>query len=375
MMSTIPVSRPFISDEDKESVKDALDSAWISGETPITQQLEKKLSEIIGVEFSVAISSGTAAIDLAVEALDIREGDECIVPSFTIISSISNLLRRKAKVILVDSDPNNWSMNPLELEKYINTATKLVLPVHIYGLAADMTKIEELCSKFDTFILEDAAEALGVLHNEKKCGSFGMASIFSFYANKVVTGGEGGAVCTNNYELAEKIKSLRNLNFVPGQRFVSEELGYNLRLGGLSAALINSQLDRLDSLNTIKINQAMKYINNLKDHPWLEFAPKHYNGTKNTYWVFPVILNENCPFNASQMQLILERNGVQTRRFFCPMHLQPLRQKYNINFDGKLPVATRIWQRGIYLPSGLGITDHEIDTVSEKLWKIHLESV
>jgi len=261
------------------------------------------------------------------------------------------------------------------VEKYLNAATKLVLPVHIYGLAADMTKIEELCAEFDTFILEDAAEALGVIHNQKKCGSFGTASIFSFYANKVVTGGEGGAVCTNNYDLAEKIRSLRNLNFVPGQRFVNENLGYNLRLGGLSSALINSQLDRLDDLNSIKIKQAMKYINNLKDHPWVEFAPEKYNGSTNTYWVFPVVLNENCPFSASEMQLILEEKGVQTRRFFCPMHLQPLTQKYNINFDGHLPVSTRIWERGIYLPSGLGITDKEIDTVSEKLWKIQRESV
>ena len=374
-MNIIPVSRPLVTIEDIKSVTEALQSTWISGETPITSSLEKKLSEIVGVDHTVAVSSGTAALDLAIEALEIKEGDECIVPSFTIISTISQLLRRRAKIFLVDSDPISWSINPQEIEKYLNFKTKLVLPVHIYGLAADVSKIKSICEGRETFILEDAAEALGVIHNGKKCGSIGDASIFSFYSNKIVTGGEGGAFCTNDYNLAEKVRSLKNLNFIPGQRFVSDKLGYNLRLGGLNSALINSQLNRLDESILRKIHLAKRYIRNLDQHPWLSFAPENYNGTMNTFWIFPVLLNENSPLNAHEMQIALENKGVQTRRFFCPMHLQPLSKRYGLVFEGNLPVATHLWKRGIYLPSGLGISEAEIDTVCEKIWEITYESI
>jgi perosamine synthetase len=374
-MNYIPVSRPFISREDKAAVMSALENTWISGETPITLALEKKISQVVGVEYSVAISSGTAALDLAVDALDISKGDECIVPSFTIVSTISQLLRRGAKIFLVDSNPDDWSIEPEGIKQYLRSSTKVVLPVHIYGLAANLSKIKEISAEFGTFILEDAAEALGVLHHGQSCGSLGNASILSFYANKIVTGGEGGAFCTNDYELAQKVKSLRNLNFLPGQRFVSGDLGYNSRLGGLSAALINSQLNRLDGLIDRKISLAKRYMENLFGHPWLDFAPETHNGTKNTYWVFPILLNNNCPFGAAEMQHLLESKRIQTRRFFCPMHLQPLTNKFDINFEGTLPVATRLWERGIYLPSGLGITESEIDTVSEILWGLTNESL
>jgi perosamine synthetase len=366
----IPVSRPFVSPEDKEAVQKALDSTWLSGDTPPIIMMEDTLSKVVGVKHSVAISSGTAALDLAIEALEIGKDDECIVPTFTIISTIARLLRVGAKIKLVDSDPQNWSIDPAGVASELTNLTKLVIPVHIYGLSADVEKIKDITSEVNPFILEDAAEALGVSANGRQCGSLGDGAIFSFYANKVVTGGEGGAFCTNDDELADRVRGLRNLNFIPEERFMSMYLGYNQRLNGLSAALINSQLHRLPELNNRKIMLAARYLENLAGHPWLKFAPQEYNGTINTYWVFPILISENSRFDAKQLQVTMQNMGIQTRRFFCPMHLQPLSEKYNLGYGQKFPVATNLWNRGLYLPSGLGITENEIDKVSEVLWSL-----
>jgi perosamine synthetase len=360
----------LISSEDKLAVLEALDQTWISGETEPINRLEAKLSEILGVKNTVTISNGTAALDLAIEALEIKKNDECIVPTFTIISTLSQLLRSGARVLLADSDPISWSIDANQLGDLLTKNTKIIIPVHIYGLAADIEKIRVLTVNTDTFILEDAAEALGVTVKGKQCGSLGDASIFSFYANKVVTGGEGGAFCTDDKKLADRVRALRNLNFIPNQRFVSENLGYNQRLGGLSAALIHSQLQRLDELNKRKIELAKRYLSNLAGHPWISFAPVSHDGVENTFWVFPILLNESSPYDAEQMQKLLEEKGVQTRRFFCPMHLQPLASKFGLVASGTFPVAENLWFRGIYLPSGLGITEVEIDQVSEIMWEI-----
>lgn len=366
----IPVNRPLISEGDISSVTAALKNTWISGDTPPTINLENSLKEILGVSDVVAVSSGTTAIDLSVEALDIQSGDECVVPTFTIISSISNLLRRGAKLTVVDSDPVTWSIDADLAAEAINAKTKLVVPVHIYGLPVDMDPILNKVAGTQTFVLEDAAEALGVAYNGRQCGAMGNAGVFSFYANKIVTGGEGGAVVTNDSAFAERVRYFRNLCFNPKQRFVHEDLGWNARLSGMQATLISSQLQRLHLLIERKVSIAQRYRSGLADHPWLEFHPPSTEFSKNTYWVFGVLLNENCPFNAEELKHELRTLGIDTRRFFCPVHLQPLAQKYHIKKFGAMPVADKLWKRGIYLPSGLGNTTEEFDAVIEAMWRL-----
>jgi len=366
----IPVNRPLISNDDLDAVTDALKNTWISGDTPPIFNLENSLKEILGVSDVVAVNSGTTAIDLAVEALDIQLNDECVVPTFTIISSISNLLRHGAKITVVDSDPITWSINAELAAKAITAKTKLVVPVHIYGLPVDMEPILDKVAGTKTFVLEDAAEALGVDYKEKHCGTLGNASVFSFYANKIVTGGEGGAVATNDPAFAERVRYFRNLCFDPKQRFVHEDLGWNARLSGLSASLISSQLQRLQILVEKKIAIAKRYLAGLTGHPWLDFHPLSTPYSINAYWVFGVMLNEDSPFGADGLQKELRELGVDTRRFFCPLHLQPLAKKYNISTFGTMPIAEKLWNRGIYLPSGLGNTTAELDLVIETLWKL-----
>lgn len=369
-MAMIPVNRPLISEEDISAVTEALKNTWVSGDTPPIITLENTLKEILGVNDVVAVSTGTTAIDLSVEALDIQPGDECVVPTFTIISSISNLLRHGAKLTVVDSDPITWSIDAEQAAEAITEKTKLVVPVHIYGLPVDMDPILNKVAGTHTFVLEDVAEALGVDYKGRHCGAIGDAGIFSFYANKIVTGGEGGAVATNDAAFAERVRYFRNLCFNPKQRFVHEDLGWNARLSGMPATLISSQLQRLDLLVEKKIEIAQRYLNGLAGHPWLDFHPPSTAFSKNTYWVFGVVLKDDAPFNAEELQKELRMLGVDTRRFFCPVHLQPLAKKFPINAFGVLPIAEKLWNRGIYLPSGLGNTTEEFEAVIDAMWRV-----
>ena len=365
----IPVNRPLIHSSDIESVTRALSDTFISGETPPVTEMEAALSKATGTSHSIAVSTGTTAIDLVIESLNIKPVDHCVVPNFTIISTVSNLLRKGADVEFIDADPETWSMDASAAATAIRPDTKLVLPVHIYGLPVDMDPIIAAVNGTDAFILEDAAEALGVKYKGNPCGSLGNAAIFSFYANKIVTGGEGGAITTSNENLASNLRSLRNLAFTD-ERFVHENLGWNARISGLSAALINSQLKRLETLIVKKQSIASKYIEGLRGHPWLTFMPEETPHSKNAFWVFPILLNSDSPFNAKSLQIKLKSLGVDTRRFFCPMHLQPVvKNRHTIN-DMNYPVSSNLWEKGIYLPSGLGNSDEEIGFVIDTLWGI-----
>ena len=366
----IPVNRPVITEADRESVQVALEETWISGETPPVREMEDSLRVILGVKDVIALSTGTTALDLAVEALDVKPGDECIVPSFTIISSVSNLLRRGASLTLIDSDPQTWSMDAVSASNSLSKRTKLVLPVHIYGLPVQMELVMKCAEDNDVFVLEDAAEALGVTYKGQACGAIGNAGIFSFYANKIVTGGEGGAVATNNMEFGKRIRYFRNLCFNPEKRFVHSDLGWNARMPGLSAALITSQLRRLPILLETKIDIGKRYREGLYGHPWFLFQPSQIPGAKNAYWVFGVLLNSASPYGAAKLQEELKKLDIETRRFFCPLHLQPFKYQNQLRKTGNLSVSENLWERGLYLPSGLGTTSTEIDRVIEVLWKL-----
>jgi perosamine synthetase len=331
--------------------------------------MEILLAKVTGVSESIAVSTGSAAIDLVVEALEIKPGDHCIVPNFTIISTVANLLRKGAKVHLIDADPETWSIDANATADAIKAKTKLVLPVHIYGLPADMDPILKAARNYNAFVLEDAAEALGVNYKGKPCGSLGDAAVFSFYANKIVTGGEGGAITTNNEELATKLRSLRSLAHT-SERFIHQELGWNSRISGLSAALVKSQLKRLESLVIKKKSIAHRYRTGLNEHPWLTFMPNQVSYSSNAFWVFPILLNSGTPFDAKQFQLKLRENGTETRRFFCPIHLQPLISKFNVELKSDYKISNQLWNRGLYLPSGLGNTVEEIDKVIVLIWRL-----
>lgn len=363
----IPVNRPLISNEDIQAVIETLKSDLVSGDTSVIRDCEETIGQILGVNNVVLVNSGTSAIDIAVESLGIEAGDECVMPSFTIMSTVNQLLRKNAKIRLIDSDPINWSLNLDEAESAISESTKLVVPVHIYGFPSNLVRLTEKSKQLGFQILEDAAESFGSRFNNKALGTFGTVGIYSFYANKVVTGGEGGAIVSDDSVLASKARKYRNLNF-SSERFVHDGLGWNARMNSLSAALIRSQIRRLDEILRLKRRIGERYRDGLKDHPWFIHPSDSNYGSLNAYWVYGVILNSDTKLDARELQILLEEKfQIQTRRFFCPIHLQPFIHKYNLHFDD-LKVSEWLWNRGIYLPSGLGNTFQEIDYVMETLW-------
>lgn len=366
----IPVNRPLISKSDVDFVSKELEAGFISGEIPLIGDLEKEFSKYLGVSDSVAVTNGTVALDLLVNAFDIKAGDTCVVPSFTIISTISELIRRRAKLIFVDSEPGTWNMNSEEAVSVINSTTTAVFPVHIYGLPVDMDPILNAVDGTSTKVIEDAAEALGVEYKGRKVGSLGDASMFSFYANKIITGGEGGMISTNNSSIASQLRLDRTLNFRVGERFVSDELGWNSRIHGLSAALIYSQLKRLDDLVEAKKNIAARYLTGLAGHPWFTYQSEKTTYSENTFWVFGLLLNEEAPYDAESFQKLLRENGIESRRFFCPMHLQPVLKDYDFSVSSNMNISEKLWKSGVYIPSGLGTTESELDKVISTLWSL-----
>jgi perosamine synthetase len=366
----IPVNRPLISESDKKAVLQGLEQTWISGETPPIQALENSLAAYVGTEYAVAVSTGTTAIDLSIECLGLSNADECILPTFTIMSTVNNLLRKKANLTLIDCDSSTWSMSGTEAREAITHRTKLVLPVHIYGLPVEMDEFLPAARDVGAFVLEDAAEALGVKYKQDQCGSLGDASIFSFYANKIITGGEGGAICTNSSEFYEKLKYTRNLCFDPQNRFMHSDLGWNFRMSGMVAALIQNQLLRIEKLIETKRAIANTYLEGLANHPWFDFMPPKTLTSTNNFWVFPVLLNDSSKHSAETFQKEIREKGIETRRFFMPIHLQPVMQSYEFKQMSDLSQAENIWNRGVYLPSGLGNTQEEIEKVIECCWSM-----
>jgi perosamine synthetase len=245
MNNFIPVNVPLLDGNEKKYLLECIETGWISSEGPFITEFEQKFAARMGRKHGIAVCNGTAAIDASIEALDIGPGDEVIMPAFTIISCISQIVRNGGKPVLVDSDITTWNMDVNQIEAKITSKTKAIMIVHIFGLPVDVDPVLEIAKRHGLKIIEDAAEMHGQTYKGRPCGSFGDVSTFSFYPNKHITTGEGGMILTDDDKLAETCRSLRNLCFQPHQRFVHERLGWNLRMTNMQAAVGLAQLERL----------------------------------------------------------------------------------------------------------------------------------
>lgn len=356
----IPVNEPLLDGNEKKYLLECIDSGWISSEGPFVKAFEKNFAARIGRKHGIAVSNGTAAIDASIEALGIGRGDEVIMPTFTIISCILQIVRSGATPVLVDSDPLTWNMDVTEIEPKITKRTKAIMVVHTYGLPVDMDPVLNLAKHYRLKVIEDAAEMHGQTYRDKPCGSFGDISTFSFYPNKHVTTGEGGMIVTDDDELAETCRSLRNLCFQPHARFVHERLGWNLRMTNLQAALGLAQFERLEAFVAKKRAMGALYNELLKDLPGVQLPLAKTDYAKNIYWVFGLVLGESVPFDAQEARRRLVTAGIETRPFFWPMHEQPVLRRLGLFANASHPIAYRLALRGFYLPSGLKITEQEI---------------
>ena len=360
----IPVNTPLLSGNEKMYVNECLDTGWISSEGPFVERFETELSQKVDRKYGVAVSSGTAALDIAVAALKIGNGDEVILPSHTIISCISAIIKSGAVPVLVDSELTTWNMDVNLIEKKITKNTKAIMAVHVYGFPLDMSVILGLAKKYNLFVIEDAAQMLGQDYRGIPCGSFGDISTFSFYPNKQITTGEGGMCLTNNMELAERCRSLRNLCFKTEERFVHDELGWNYRMTNLQAAIGVAQLEKLDFHVKRKREIAAKYAELISPSNYIAMAPPAIEYAENIYWVIGLFISDNCNYTAKEAMRYLTCKGVGVRPFFYPLHLQPVFEDNRL-FDGEyFPNSEKLSAKGFYIPSGLGITDEQIKSVS-----------
>ncbi len=362
----IPVNTPLLSGKEKKYILECIETGWISSEGPFIQKFEESFSKYVDRIYGVAVSNGSAALDIAVKALNLGKGDEVIVPTFTIISPVQSIVTAGATPVLIDSDPITWNMDINQIESKINKNTKAILVVHIYGLPVDMDPILDLCEKHSLFLIEDAAEMHGQTYKGRKCGSFGTISTFSFYPNKHITTGEGGMLVTNDEKLSERCKKLRNLAFEPkGRRFVHEELGWNYRMTNLQAALGLAQLEKIDShiLKKREIGQA--YQDGLKNLDGFQLPLAKTDYAENIYWIFGLVAETQGLCEQTVRKLNEQQIG--TRPFFWCMHEQPIFKSMGLFKDEKYPVAEKMSRNGFYLPSGLGLEISQISIINEAL--------
>jgi perosamine synthetase len=359
-MEFIPVNEPLLNGNEKEYLMQCIDTGWISSEGPFVKEFEEKFSEKVGRKYGIAVCNGTAALEAAVIAAGIEKDDEVIMPTFTIISCASAVIRSGGKPVLVDSDSATWNMNIEQIKEKINKRTRAIMVVHIYGLPVDMDPILKLAKENNLKVIEDAAEMIGQTYKGKYCGSFGDVSTFSFYPNKHITTGEGGMIVTDDEEVAKRCRSLRNLCFIEGKRFMHNELGFNFRMTNVQAALGVAQLERLDENVKKKRWIGEMYNKFLKDNAFIELPLPKTDYSDNIYWVYGIVLKDNSELNAEQAMKALQKKGIGTRPFFYPMHLQPVFRKMNLFINESYPVSERLSERGFYIPSGLALTEEQI---------------
>jgi perosamine synthetase len=359
----IPVNQPDLSPKAREYVLDAVTSGWVSSAGPYIKKFEDAYAQWLGVKHAVTVTNGTAALHLALAALGIGPGDEVIIPDLTIISCALAVLYCGATPVLVDVDPVTFTMDPALLEGAITKCTKAIMPVHLYGHPADMDPIMAIAKKHKLWVVEDAAEAHGARYKGRLVGSIGDIGSFSFYANKVITTGEGGMVVTNNAKIDKRLRLLKDLAHSPGKRFYHECIGYNYRMTNVSAALGLAQLESVREYIAKKKWMAKTYATYLAGVPYLTLPPQR-PWAENIYWMYAVTLTEDAPITKDALRKKLLRNGVDTRDFFYPLHHQPILRKFS---RGRYPVSVGASKRGLYLPSGLAITKQQIREVSRVL--------
>lgn len=362
----IHVYEPSLGKEELKNVLEAVKSGWISSKGKFIQEFEESFAKYCGVKYGVACSNGTAALHLALAALGLKKGDEVIVPTLTFVSTANAVVFTGAKPIFVDSNPEYWCIDPKKIEKAISKRTKAIIPVHLYGHPCDMNSIMTIARENGLSVIEDAAEAHGAEYNGKKVGSFGEVNCFSFYGNKTMTTGEGGMCVTNNSELAETLKILRDHGMDPMKRYWYDRIGFNYRMTNTQAAIGVAQLMKLDALVQKKRKIAKWYAEELEDlnhegvikrHPEMPWA-------KNIYWMYSILTEDTFPIIRDRLIEELEKKGIETRPFFYPIHTFPMYNK-----GQRFLISEELARKGINLPSSANLSKEEIAFIVETIYQ------
>lgn len=362
----IPVCEPTLWGNEKKYVRECMETNWISSKGAYIARFESLFAKKVGAKYGVGVLNGTVALHLALAALDIGPGDEVIIPTFTMIATPNAVRYTGATPVLVDSELKTWNIDALKIEAKITRRTKAIMPVHTYGHPCDMDTIMKLAKKYKLYVVEDAAEAHGAIYKGREIGSIGDAACFSFYANKIITTGEGGMVTTNDKKLAEKMQLLKNHAFSDERHFWHKLLGFNYRMTNIQAAIGLAQTENFEKLANKRIENAMLYNSLLKEIDEI-ILPPSTKGIKNVYWMYGILLKDWSRITRDTIRYELARKGIETRTFFIPIHRQPV---YKGWFKGKYPNSEYLCTNGLYLPSSTSLTEKQIRYIAGTIKEI-----
>ena len=340
----LPLAQQDLSQKEFEYLTEAFLSTWISSTGKYIELFENKFSDYCECKYGVSTSNGTTALHLALMALGIGQGDEVIVPDLTFAATINAVFYVGATPVIVDVEADSWGIDPVEIERAITPRTKAIIPVHLYGQPCDMDAIMTIAKRNKLFVIEDCAEAHGAMYDRKKVGSFGDIGCFSFFANKIITTGEGGMCTTNSYELNDKMRVLRDHGMNKSKRYWHDVVGYNYRLTNLQAAIGVAQVERIDEILKKREEVEDIYRKTLLDIKFLEFQPNDLAKRKKITWLVCILING---YDRDDYVQILKQKGLDVRPMFYSLSEMPLYKKYSFSNKNSLNLS----RRGICLPT------------------------
>jgi perosamine synthetase len=363
----IPVFKPILKKKDIDAAYNTIKKGEISGTySKSIDLLEKNFAKYNKTKYAVSVSSGTTALHLAIACLNLPKGSEVIVSSTTNIATGLAITHNGLIPKFIDSKIDTWNIDEKKIEKKITKKTKAIIVVHFLGNPCKMDVITKIAKKNKLFLIEDCAEAHGAKYKNKMVGSFGIAGCYSFYANKIISSGEGGIITTNNKKFYKKLQLYKNLGFTR-PRFKHYVRGYNFRMTGMQAAIANSQLSYIQEIIQKKIFIQKTYEENLK-HPKIKFLKVEKN-SKSVFWMVGILLSDDLKIDSNNLQKKLRIKGIDTRNFFMSMNEQPCFK----NFKSKIKTinSNKLWQKGLYLPSSHNLTKNKIKFIC----KLVLENI
>jgi perosamine synthetase len=367
----IPVCQPTLSGNELKYITDAVETNWISSAGSYIPRFEALFAEKMGAHYGIACTNGTVALHLALATLGLQDGDEVIIPTFTMIATANAATYLGARPVLVDSEPYTWNMDLNHVEDAITPRTKAIVLVHTYGHPVDMDILNEIAARRGIFVLEDAAEAHGAVYKGRPVGSLGDAASFSFYGNKIITTGEGGMITTNRKDVARLAWNLRDHAFSTERHFWHKFVGYNYRMTNMQAAIGLAQTEQLEQFVHARRANAAYYTELLSQIPGI-VTPPEAPWAKNVFWMYGILLNKEFGLSRDQLRNALAARGIETRTFFIPMHCQPI---YFDQYRGqRFPIAEDLCRRGLYLPSASSLTRENILTVVQAIKECRAEA-
>ena len=375
MNTRIYLSPPHMSGDEQKYLKEAFDTNWIAPLGPNLDGFEKQLAGFLNIGHVAALSSGTAALHLALILLDVKPGDEVLVSGFTFSATVNPIVYQGATPVLIDSEPSTWNMDPVILEEAIHDRIgkskkpKAIIVVDLYGMPAKLDEITAIAAKYDIPLIEDAAEALGSKFNGKKCGTFGLISILSFNGNKIITTSGGGAITSVNEEYIKKAKFLSTQARDNAPHYEHSQIGYNYRMSNILAAIGRGQMEVIeDRIATRRRNNSI-YMELFKDIPEIHFLTEPDKSYFSNFWLTTLFIdNPTEKFNRETIRLALEAENIEARPLWKPMHLQPVFSKMPAYVNG---VSEELFKKGICLPSGSNLSLQDLERIEKVIRKLY----